>query len=226
MLDYTEWSLCIFVVIIPRLLFIKHCCLSDLLPAYLPHTCQSTLQTAFLLPLIKGTHKKDSSRHRIQPSGFSDHVQVWWSLSHVQRLWSHQVSTNLSVYCWPKVCHSLKPILFSAAFGVWSSWRSDFLCPGNVSSVLFTNQFIFMSPHATSCWKISFVAEEEINRDIKNIFINGWGRFKAEFFPFYLKLKKQGEFCVHSSAWILRRLGQEGCLQEMRFNGGGGVCAF
>lgn len=58
MLCYTEWSLCIFVVIIPSLLFIKHCCLSDLLPAYLPHTCQSTLQTAFLLPLIKGTHTK------------------------------------------------------------------------------------------------------------------------------------------------------------------------
>lgn len=108
---------------------------------------------------------------------------MWWSLSHVQRLWSNQVSTNLSVYCWPKVCHSLKPILFSAAFGVWSSWRSAFLRPGNVSSVLFTNQFILMSPPVDSCWKISFVAEEEINRDMENISLNGWGRIKRNFSP-------------------------------------------
>lgn len=147
---------------------------------------------------------------------------MWWSLSHVQRLWSNQVSTNLSVYCWPEICHSLKPILFSAAFGIWSPWRSDFLCPGNVSSF---NQFIFMSLPVASCWKISFVAEEEINRDTEDIFLNGWGRLKAKFFPLYLKFKKLGEFCV-CYAWILRRLGQEGCLEEMSFNGDGEVCAF
>lgn len=157
MLYYTEWSLCIFVVIIPSLLFIKHCCLCDLLPAYLPHTCQSTFQTAFLLPLIKGTHtKKVSPQHRIQPSGFHDRAQMWCSLSRVQRLWSNQVSTNPSVYCWPKIYHPLKPILFSAAFGVWSSWRSAFLCPGNVLSVLFTNQFIF---YVTPC---SFLLENQL----------------------------------------------------------------
>lgn len=221
MLYSTEWSLCIFVVIIPSLLFIKHCCLSDLLPAYLPHTCQSTFQTAFLLPLIKGTHTK---RFLLtQNSGFSDHAQTWWSLSHVQRLWSNQVSTNLSVYCWPKLCHSLKPILFSAAFGVWSSWRSAFLCPGDVSSVLLTNQFIFKSLPVASCWKISFVAEKEINRDTKNFFLNGWGRVKAEFSPFYLKLKKLGGFCVYLPEFW-GGFGQEGCLEEMSLNGDGGVC--
>lgn len=134
---------------------------------------------------------------------------MWWSLSHVQRLWSNQVSTNLSVYCWPKICHSLKLVLFSAAFGIRSSWRSAFLCPGNVSSGLFTNQFIYMSLPVTSCWKISFVAEDKLNRDTENIFLNGSGR------PFYLKQKKLDEFCVHLPAWVLRRLGQEGCLGEM-----------
>lgn len=64
MLYYTEWSLCIFVVIIPSLLFSKGCCLCDLPVPYLPRAYQSAFQTAFLPLLIKGTwgeKKKDSS---------------------------------------------------------------------------------------------------------------------------------------------------------------------
>lgn len=55
MLCYTEWSSCVFMVIIHNLLFSKCCCLCDLPLAYLPHTCQSAFQTAFRPPLIKGT---------------------------------------------------------------------------------------------------------------------------------------------------------------------------
>lgn len=81
-----------------------------------------------------------------------------------------------------------------------------------------------MSLPVASCWKISFVAEEEINGDMENIFLNGWGRVKAELSPF-LKLKKLGEFCVYFSAWILKRLEQEGRLEEMSFDGVR-VCVF
>lgn len=67
MLCYTEWSSCVFMVIIHNLLFSKCCCLCDLPLTYLPHTCQSAFQTAFRPPLIKGTEwvggGEDSAQH-------------------------------------------------------------------------------------------------------------------------------------------------------------------
>ena len=91
---------------------------------------------------------------------------------------------SLIIYCWPKICHSLKPIWFSAAAGIWSSCRSAFLCPGTVSSVLFTN-LIFMSLPVASPWKISFVAKEVEPWRTSEFFctLNGWSKVNAKFSP-------------------------------------------
>lgn len=89
-----------------------------------------------------------------------------------------------------------------------------------------------MSLPVASPWKISFLAEEEINKDMENIWIfcslNGRSRVDAKFPPSFFKLKKLGKFCVFTpQLYISKMVGHcrglvQGELRSLRRN----LCAW
>lgn len=109
------------------------------------------------------------------------------------------LTTFLLISLWlsTKICHSLKPIWFSVASGVWSSWRSAFSCVQVMFHLCFLCPSLQLLLRKSALW-------------LRRKWIGAWRTFRSfvllmaeaelmqSFPPPFSSWIRLGEFCVFS----------------------------